>query len=37
MSNRLSSFIKKMVVRKNQNMVSMDEPFQTIEHLLSGE
>ncbi len=36
MSNRFSSFIKKIVVRKDQNLVSLDEPFETMERLLKG-
>jgi FkbM family methyltransferase len=34
MSNRFSSFIKKKLIGKNQNLVSLDEPFQVISYLL---
>lgn len=37
MSNRFSTYIKKKVVRKNQNLVSLDEPFQVMEKLLKGQ
>lgn len=36
MSNWFSTFIKKKVVRKNQNLVSLDEPFLAMEKLLKG-
>ncbi len=36
MSNRFSAFIKKRVVGKNQNLVSLDEPFVVMERLLKG-
>lgn len=36
MSNRFSTFIKKKVVRKNQNLVSLEEPFQALERMLRG-
>ena len=34
MSNRLSSFIKKILFGKNKNLVSFDEPFNVMAHLL---
>ena len=37
MSNWFSTFIKKKVVRKNQNLVSLDEPFHVMEKLLKGQ
>lgn len=36
MSNRLSSLIKKKIVRKDQNLISLDDPFHTIEKLLKN-
>jgi len=36
MSNWFSTFVKKKVVRKNQNLVSLDEPFLVMEKLLKG-
>lgn len=36
MSNRFSTYIKKRIVRKNQNLVSLDEPFQALERMLRG-
>jgi FkbM family methyltransferase len=36
MANRLSSFIKKKLLGKNQNLVSLDEPFEVIACLLKG-
>ena len=36
MSNSFSTFIKKKVVGKNQNLVSLDEPYQAIAYLLKG-
>jgi FkbM family methyltransferase len=35
-SNSFSTFIKKKVVRKNQNLVSLDEPYRAMAHLLRG-
>ena len=34
MSNRFSSFIKKKLLGKNQNLVSFDEPFEVMARLL---
>lgn len=34
MGNRLSSFIKRKIVGKNGNLVSVDEPYQVMAHLL---
>ena len=34
MSNWFSSFIKKKMLRKNQNMVSLDEPYEVMKRLL---
>lgn len=36
MSNRFSSSIKKIVVGKDQNLVSLDEPLEVMERLLKG-
>jgi hypothetical protein len=35
-SNSFSIFIKKKVVGKNQNLVSLDEPYRAMAHLLKG-
>jgi FkbM family methyltransferase len=34
MSNRFSSYIKKKMLGKNQNMISLDEPYEVMKHLL---
>ncbi|OEU64757.1 MAG: hypothetical protein BBJ57_03005 [Desulfobacterales bacterium PC51MH44] len=34
MSNRFSSFISKTLLGKNKNLVSLDEPYQVMAHLL---
>ena len=34
MSNRFSSFIKKAFLGKNRNLVSLDEPYQVMAHLM---
>jgi hypothetical protein len=36
MSNRFSSFIKKKLLGKNQNMVSLDEPYEVMKRFLRG-
>jgi FkbM family methyltransferase len=36
MSNRFSSFIKKILLGKNKNLISLDEPFQVMADLLKG-
>lgn len=36
MSNRFSAYLKKKIVRKNQNLISLDEPFHALERLLHG-
>jgi len=35
-ANRLSSFIKKKLLGKNQNLVSLDEPYEVMARLLKG-
>jgi len=36
MSNRFSSYIKKTLLGKNNNLVSLDEPYQVMARLLKG-
>lgn len=36
MANQLSSFIKRTIVGKNRNLVSLDEPYQVMARLLKG-
>lgn len=36
MSNRFSSFIKKILLGKNKNLISLDEPYQVMADLLKG-
>lgn len=36
MANRLSSFIKRKLLGKNQNLVSLDEPYEVMARLLKG-
>ena len=36
MSNRFSSFIKKILLGKNKNLVSLDEPYYVMARLLKG-
>lgn len=36
MSNRLSSYIKKKMLGKDQNMISLDEPYEIMKRLLRG-
>jgi len=36
MSNRFSSFIKKKLLGKNKNLVSLDDPYQVMAYLLKG-
>lgn len=36
MSNRFSSFIKKKLLGKNQNLVSLDEPYEVMARILKG-
>ena len=36
MSNRLSSFIKKKLLGKNKNLVSLDDPYRVMAYFLKG-
>lgn len=36
MTNRFSSFAKKKLLGKNQNLVSLDKPYEVMAHLLKG-
>ncbi len=36
MSNRFSSFIKKILIGKNKNLISIEEPYQVMADLLKG-
>jgi FkbM family methyltransferase len=36
MSNRISSFIKKKLLGKNKNLVSLDDPYRVMAYLLRG-
>ena len=36
MANRLSSFIKKALLGKNKNLVSLEDPYHVMAHLLRG-
>ncbi|MGB2930102.1 MAG: hypothetical protein WBB70_14455, partial [Desulfobacterales bacterium] len=36
MSNRFSSFIKKILLGKNKNLISLDNPYQIMAYFLKG-
>ena len=36
MANKFSTYLKKKVIKKDQNLISLDEPYDAIKGLLDG-